>query len=376
MLTVNKMKNDFLDDQLIYEMAIAYDDMDGGAKPVITDEFKKLRMIKHIVSVMEKSSRVEIKPFSLKESRVIVDDFKIEAYGLGKSILNILKIDPDTLLDNYPMHGFNPHFEVFVEQSKRHSLHESVARIDTLHSTQLSALVTRLNLFLQAIRCEFESASFRRKMSGLKRKSRKNYQSLMTYLDELFKKYSKLTILRIDLTYRKSDGNLSEGAVVPTYDQVKQHRVKLLRSVSKHLESVLSKKCLVGYVWKLEYGKEKSWHYHFIVILNGQEVRQDIVIAELIGKYWIKITNGDGLYHSCNHNKHIYKTLGIGLVDHRDKDLREGLRKVAAYLTKTDPLIRMIVPENGRAFGKGVVPRKVSKHTGRPRQRDQALKHA
>ena len=370
------MKSDPLDNQLIYEMGLVYDDVDGATMKVITEEYWNLRKIKHIVFVMEKTSKSKVKPFTLKKSGSSLSGFKIEASALGTLILNILKEDPDALMVHYPNHRFNPHFYAFVTHSKRYGLHEYVARMETLGIAQLSDMVEKLNLFLRDIRCEFESADFRRKISDLKRKSQKNYQSLMIYLNELFKKYSKLLILRVDLTYRKSNSGLSGRVIPPTYDQVKQHRVTLLRSMKKHLESVLSKDCLVGNVWKLEYGQKKSWHYHFIVILNGQEVRQDIDLAHIIGKYWLAITNGNGLYYNCNQVKHHYKTPGIGLIGHRDKDLREGLRKIAAYLTKTDPIVRMIVPGNGRTFGKGVVPRKASKHTGRPRQSDHAIKYA
>lgn len=162
--------------------------------------------------------------------------------------------------------------------------------------------------------------------------------------------------------------------MTPSYDEVKEHRKQLISAINKYLESTLSKKCFVGYVWKLEYGLRKSWHYHFLLILNGQEVRQDIVIATKVGLLWEEITKGKGIFYNCNQVKHKYKKPGVGLIGHRDSQLREGLDYVIAYLTKTDMYIRLVVPGNGRAFGKAVAPRKTSKRKGRPRQSDKMVK--
>lgn len=53
----------------------------------------------------------------------------------------------------------------------------------------------------------------------------------------------------------------------------------------------------VGYVWKLEYGIDKGFHYHMMI--------QDINIAKMIGEYWAAvITHYRGLYYSIKKTTH------------------------------------------------------------------------
>ena len=126
---------------------------------------------------------------------------------------------------------------------------------------------------------------------------------------------------------------------------------------------------MVGYAWKLEYGLKKGFHYHMFFFYDAAKRWKDKYRAKKIGEYWQNnITKGKGLFHSCNANKDGYKYLGIGVINDDDDKLIEGLKKAAAYITKADNCnVRMIVTDNGRAFGKGEVKAKSKK--GRPRVR-------
>jgi hypothetical protein len=129
---------------------------------------------------------------------------------------------------------------------------------------------------------------------------------------------------------------------------------------------------VVGYAWKLEYGLAKTYHYHFLLFFDGAYSQQDIVIAQAIGEYWASnITNGKGIYHNCNRNKAEYKVrgiLGIGMINHCDLSLRNGLKTAAAYLTKVDIYVRMVISGGGRCFGKSGKPKMKKDGRGRPRR--------
>lgn len=370
------MKSMKLDNPLINEMGIICAEVDGVVERVIKDEYWIFRSIKHITSIMELASNRKVKDFTLKKNQFGLNINKIGASGVGESILNLLKIDTNELLTHYPRHTFNPYFDVFLNRSKQYGLHEWVTAIEELGAQQLPALIDKLNAFLRSMQDDFQSSAFRREVSNLRRKASKNYKSLLKYLGELFKKHSKLLIMRLDLTYKKSENISLNNVFTPSYAEVNEHREALLRSLDKHLKAISPEAGLVGYVWKLEYGLMKSWHFHFIVIMNGQKVRQDVLWAKVIGKYWMRITKGKGIYHSCNQSKKKYKIPGIGLIDHSNADLRKGLCLVAAYLTKLDAFIRVALPENKRAFGKGIVRRTASRGVGRPRKHVSHIKES
>ena len=118
---------------------------------------------------------------------------------------------------------------------------------------------------------------------------------------------------------------------------------------------------MLGYAWKLEYGPDK-------VIFEGSKVREDQTLAMLIGDYWKNfITQGRGTYHNCNAFKDGYKTLGVGMINYYDLELREGLFQAAKYLTKQDSYARALVPGNDRTFGRKATLNPKDGNTGRPR---------
>ena len=184
------------------------------------------------------------------------------------------------------------------------------------------------------------------------------------FIDAHFELYSRLLILRIDFGYQKPKGWPAKVDNTVSYDEAKAHRINLL----KYLKKGLPPKSFINFALKMEFGLDKHWHYHMLVLLDGSIVREDVTIAKLIGEHWKKsITQGKGLYWNCNANKDSYKCCGIGMVSHYGTAAREGLKKAALYMTKTDYYVRLLVPGNDRIFWKGNMPKPKTTTVGRPR---------
>jgi hypothetical protein len=127
-------------------------------------------------------------------------------------------------------------------------------------------------------------------------------------------------------------------------------------------------KHMLGYAWKLEYGPDKGWHYHLLFIFDGSNVREDQTLAMFIGDYWKNvITQCRGSYYNCNAFKDSYKTLGIGMINYHDLELRQGLYQAAKYLTKPDYYARAIVLGNDRTFARKATLKPKDGNIGRPR---------
>jgi hypothetical protein len=125
---------------------------------------------------------------------------------------------------------------------------------------------------------------------------------------------------------------------------------------------------LVGYAWKTEHGIEKSYHHHFMLLFDGQRVREDITIGEYVGQYWRDvITKNRGYFYSCNRKKSNYKTLGVGMICHSDEVMKEGMEIAALYLTKADGYAKLVTPDKSRTFGKGTLVNAGQSGRGRPR---------
>lgn len=199
-------------------------------------------------------------------------------------------------------------------------------------------------------------------------RSIKNHHSLMAYIDNLFRRHSRLLVLRVDLGYRKDIDNslLSELEIYEKYWQAKVDREHLFGNMrtNKLFDH------MVGYVWKLEYGIDKGFHYHMMFFFDGSKVRQDINIARMIGEYWVTvITHYRGLYYNCNARKEedYASYCGIGMINYYDAELIENLKMAASYLIKPDDFTKMKVPNIERTFGKKQIPDKVT-DSGRPRK--------
>ena len=166
------------------------------------------------------------------------------------------------------------------------------------------------------------------------------------YIDNLFDHHSKLLVIRIDLSYQTNKKYLI------TKNLLTEHRKKLYKAINQH---PLFKQC-VGYMIKLEYGRNKGFHYHTLFFFNGQKVYKDIVIAKMIGEYWANIiTKGNGLYFNCNYQKERYRELGIGMINRKEQHLRNGLIKTIHYLCKVDKNIKIVIPGLKRTFWRGAI---------------------
>jgi hypothetical protein len=230
------------------------------------------------------------------------------------------------------------------------------------------------------------SKSFKDEVQGIHRACDKNYKGAVSYINRLFDKYSKLLVVRIDLSYGKNiDRNSTENKKLRDYFQAKSDFERFL-SNQRH-NSLFEH--LVGYVWKLEHGPVRGYHYHVLLLFNGHEIKGDIILAQAIGEYWQhSITAGRGRYFNCNADKKRgqgythgsptyfdYKYPCLGLRQYDDQVAMKGLDNIVAYFTKVDYYMRLKLPEmmqdgalvKGRTFGRGTLPSVKSSARGRVR---------
>lgn len=226
---------------------------------------------------------------------------------------------------------------------------------------QLSQRIDRLSKKILHVRIpvKHDQHILHRKDSDMKL-NQQNYDSAVKYVDSLFEVYSKLQVLRLDLSYQK------EYAQTLTVGDAKQDMQHLLNN--RRSKPTLFKDC-VGHIWKLESTPDKRPHLHAAFFYDGSKVEKDVHRASRIGAYWKdRITEGRGLHFNCNAKKADYEKCGIGKISHSDEEMRNNLlTEVLPYLTKDDQSIDSVKSGNERSFGKGVAPKRTSKK-GRPRE--------
>ncbi|MGE4969216.1 YagK/YfjJ domain-containing protein [Yersinia enterocolitica] len=268
----------------------------------------------------------------------------------GKKTLEIIALLPNIAPTQRTLH---PTLVLFYQLTEQYSLRSWGDRM-----ANIEMQVKHLNQFLAHFRAVASGAEHKLALRYFQRAAIKNQRSAFSYIDNLFDRYAKLLVVRVDLSYQRAANKQITATLA------RQHRERLFHNMKSNrlFEHV------VGYIWKLEFGEYKGFHYHMIFFFDGAKVREDVTLARLIGEYWRdSITEGTGLYFNCNARKADYRINGIGLVSHADNAMREGLRRAVTYLTKVDTFARLTLPDKGRTFGKGERMKLPDKKRGRPR---------
>ncbi|MCM1512957.1 MAG: inovirus Gp2 family protein [Oxalobacter formigenes] len=121
----------------------------------------------------------------------------------------------------------------------------------------------------------------------------------------------------------------------------------------------------LGYIWKLEYGHERGTHFYLLLSYDGSRYCKDDYFALEVKRLWEEAvaTNAFGIQDSysqvsrsgsgfvCNLQKDSYYSPALGVIHRDDALAREGLRHMAAYLSKHDELIGYISQRGERNFG-------------------------
>ncbi|MQA21527.1 YagK/YfjJ domain-containing protein [Rugamonas rivuli] len=209
------------------------------------------------------------------------------------------------------------------------------------------------------------SAEFKDKYRKWKENFKKSYDSTRNYVDDLFEKYSKLLVVRLDLGF-KQQGVLGKEEV--SIEKTKKLLLKFLNA--KRSNNIFSD--VVGYVWKLEYGELKGYHYHLLIFMNGSNTQRDIYRGLMMGQYWISLTQGDGVFYVSNFKKRYFAKnglLGIGMVSHFEQDKRKNLNTILRYFFKPDQYLKEKPAKGTRTCGKGESMSLSRTRAGRPRKK-------
>ncbi|WP_178118578.1 inovirus-type Gp2 protein [Pseudomonas sp. SZ57] len=283
----------------------------------------------------------------------------------AKHFLECLADTHASIAELFPHYELNPYFEVFYSSAQSHGLSGLCLTIVDMRGEGAPVRVRQLNDCVAAIRAVTRSAEFKVCLKRYRRPIKQNFDSIMQYATDLFRRHAKLCIVRLDLAYAqhfRSERKVSD-------QDTHLHREALLAALNQGVFGPL-----VGYAWKLEVGKRKGSHYHCVFFFDGSKASHDVNIAQRIGLYWDHdITQGMGTHYNCNARKQFYKKCFLGVVHHTDVEARNGFERYAEYMTKPDEFMRLALP-GYRCIGKGQLgPLPAGHRSGRPRSAENGV---
>lgn len=316
---------------------------------IITDDLDTIQIQRSLLSILNRIANSDAEAISVIRASYC----KISKTGhlLEEAVRGLSGLKKG-ISEHQQLH---PTIQLFSTTLNAHNLAET---LELWNITPHEADV--INSWLRQFRTEVKSVSHKRKLRSFQRAASKNLAGALAYVDHLFEHHSRLLVMRVDLSYQKV---IVKNNVVSA-DMTRLHRKRLFKRVQSH---PLFQHCL-GYIWKLEYGQYKGFHYHTCFFFDGSKVRGDVTLARRIGEFWRnEITEGKGLYFNCNAIANSYAQSGIGDIHYTNQAKRGTLQKIITYITKVDTAVRLSLPQGARTFGRGEFILRKDKTRGRPR---------
>ncbi len=281
----------------------------------------------------------------------------------GRKLLTDLKLTYFIYLERMQKHTLTPAVQYTINKFSFMLNWDDIGERVFNNHKNLNDYVGLLNTATAQVRQYIRSTQYKQDMNNYSRSSRKNYASLKGYIERLFKNHSRLLVMRIDLEYRSAENICNQKPVFVSYEEAKADRERFLKELPKRFPAIK------GYAWSMEYGIHRGYHYHAIFFADSRPNPRDIDFASAIGDFWrYEVTEGRGFAYNCNAIKSRYRSCGIGMIDHFNKEGIKGLLYACHYMTKPDELMKLVLSGNNRSFGRGTLPAIRQETRGRKRR--------
>lgn len=277
--------------------------------------------------------------------------------------LDALRTGEDRLLFN-PSNCFSAKVELCISLCKKLGLSDAGYPQHYECMPDGSSAAEAYNRLVDEIRTAGNTRDFKIKLYREADRLKRNRIRLKDYVAALFAVRSRLTLIRVDLKYRKDvKASISFEQARRDFDRFldnMRHKPKLFRD-------------LEGYIWRMECGKEGGYHFHVILFFNNDHFQNDSHHGELIKQYWdADITAGRGNCFNCNRAEYKRKFeqidhLAIGRVEASDFAKRTRIDKMLEYLCKSEQQIRVKPTKRARTMGHRQLPPQRPVKLGRPR---------
>jgi hypothetical protein len=279
---------------------------------------------------------------------------------LGHKLLGCADGYLDNLEKTLQGRKIHPSVSLLLSKIAEHGMTGITQDLQCQDERSILIVVEKANAFADDLRSAARSKEFKIALDAFRRSSSNNFRSVVDFYSKIIGSHSRVLSVRIDLSYR--DGSMCGVPNLNGELLILSHRDAFIR----HLKAEF-KLGLLGYLWKIEYGRRKGFHIHFHALFNGSLHQQDVLIGKMLGDYWVsEITGGLGIYRNCNANKSAYHFLALGNISRADDLALKGLGKIALYFSKSDLLVRFALTDGRRSLGKSVLRSREGKRGPKP----------
>lgn len=333
---------------------------------VITKEFDSALYLERLMAVAKKIAS------SQEDVSILVQTRR------GRQVPRLTRLGEELLL---ACQGYREFFHVGLGADERsryreHKLHpyldvaaEAISGVEATVSDAAAfkdyeALAKEINQLAVAIRTRCKDPRFKAEVKNFVRNAEAKLARALRYLLSLFKKRSRLLVLRVDLYVRE------EGRAW-SYSQEADEAFDKFAAALSSSQIVPD---VIGWMSARENGAERGRHYHVLAVLDGHKHHAGANLTRMLGEYWVNECVGSdklGSYFNCFALADKYKHLGIGIIHFTDAQKLLGLYYATRYLCK-DEVQLIATGERSRNFRRGVEDKNYVR-LGAPRLKDDDL---
>lgn len=155
-----------------------------------------------------------------------------------------------------------------------------------------------------------------------KHRVKRRLDRLKKHAEDLFKRYSRNLVVRVDLKYRADSQDRVDIEIFNKHVRTLRNRMANKDKCFRNLKFN---------AWCLEHAPDGSYHVHLFLIYDGSKCTYDIKIANWICEIWDnEITEGLGESWNCNIYKNSKKDCPIS--QDRINNLNKENRRITGYL--------------------------------------------
>ncbi|MEH6459732.1 YagK/YfjJ domain-containing protein [Chitinimonas sp. JJ19] len=311
------------------------------------DELDNLLYIERMVKTIITTDKAAFTWMRDKRGRIILKESRLALYfNLVKSAANYL------IQQQYPEQNISLHADAFFAALHQQGFLYNKPNNpcgDDLYEADL------FNQLLHDIRHRCSSPDFQNELRQRGELATRMYFGMVGCARRLIKRHRKLLVIRLDFY-------LPPSIAHSTAESAKAHLKHFLDNrrgnpgIFRHG---------VGYIWKLEHGADRGFHFHCVFFLNGSTAKGNGVYwGNQYGAYWkSRFPSGDAGFHNCNQEKfekaqkgqYRQARIGVGKLIYHDTRKRQHLYDALAYLAKKEQLLPL-KSKWGNVWSCGEVP--------------------
>ena len=233
--------------------------------------------------------------------------------------------------------------------------------------TYLQNKTKLLNSFAQLIREQMNCKEIRLAIRNRVKNCESNFKSSRRLINECFRKYGKIFILRIDFGFKvpleilnphnRTNDLENSFHALDNFILLKQQMKRFLNN-KRHLKSLNKIK---SYILKFEHGIKKGFHSHAIFILDNNEYETNYHFMSELTEYWEDLTNGSGCTYDCRISRQKMKRIGTGVIHPTDTKKRAVLESCLKYLCTQDNFFRFRALKGAKTMQISQIPKRHTK---------------